>query len=176
CVHGQVHKYEKLEKVGEGTYEKVYKAQDKTTGQLVALKKTRAEMGRRRCALTASWRDCPPPDALSSLYPVRLLCVESTPTTRTGSPFSTGLRKYLDTDLIELPYYQLCKGVAHCHDPSVLASREISNPKIFLVDKDKGILKIADLGLGRAFTLKWGETSPISSGDSERLRAVASYI
>ncbi|KAF9587145.1 hypothetical protein IFM89_039628 [Coptis chinensis] len=30
---------------------------------------------------------------------------------------------------------------------------EISNPKIFLVDKDKGILKIADLGLGRAFTV-----------------------
>lgn len=37
-------KYEKLEKVGEGTYGKVYKAQDKATGQLVALKKTRLEM------------------------------------------------------------------------------------------------------------------------------------
>jgi cyclin-dependent kinase len=37
-------KYEKLEKVGEGTYGKVYKAQDKMTGQLVALKKTRLEM------------------------------------------------------------------------------------------------------------------------------------
>ncbi|RRT58100.1 hypothetical protein BHE74_00025201 [Ensete ventricosum] len=37
-------KYEKLEKVGEGTYGKVYKAKDKATGQLVALKKTRLEM------------------------------------------------------------------------------------------------------------------------------------
>lgn len=37
-------KYEKLEKVGEGTYGKVYKAQDKKTGKLVALKKTRLEM------------------------------------------------------------------------------------------------------------------------------------
>lgn len=37
-------KYDKLEKVGEGTYGKVYKAQDKATGQLVALKKTRLEM------------------------------------------------------------------------------------------------------------------------------------
>jgi hypothetical protein len=36
--------YEKLEKIGEGTYGKVYKAKDRTTGALVALKKTRLEV------------------------------------------------------------------------------------------------------------------------------------
>lgn len=33
--------FEKLEKVGEGTYGKVYRAREKATGMIVALKKTR---------------------------------------------------------------------------------------------------------------------------------------
>lgn len=36
--------YEKLEKLGEGTYGKVYKARDRDTGQYVAMKKTRLEV------------------------------------------------------------------------------------------------------------------------------------
>ena len=44
-VKGIIENYEKLEKIGEGTYGKVYKARDKRTGKLVALKKTRLEVG-----------------------------------------------------------------------------------------------------------------------------------
>jgi len=36
-------RYQKLEKVGEGTYGIVYKAKDRMTGEIVALKKIRLE-------------------------------------------------------------------------------------------------------------------------------------
>jgi serine/threonine protein kinase len=46
-----VDNYQKLEKIGEGTYGKVYKAKDKNTGHLVALKKTRLEVRATESAL-----------------------------------------------------------------------------------------------------------------------------
>lgn len=41
--HLIMEKYQKLEKIGEGTYGIVYKAKDKKTGELLALKKIRLE-------------------------------------------------------------------------------------------------------------------------------------
>ncbi|WCJ27898.1 cyclin-dependent kinase B1 2 [Euphorbia peplus] len=174
-------KYEKLEKVGEGTYGKVYKAKDKATGQLVALKKTRLEMDEEGIPPTAL-REVSLLQMLSqSLYVVRLLCVEYVDANApTGDePKDNSIAKsnlylvfeYLDTDLkkfidshrkgpnprplspglIQSFLFQLCKGVAHCHSHGVL-HRDLK-PQNLLLDKDKGILKIADLGLGRAFTV-----------------------
>lgn len=166
-------KYEKLEKVGEGTYGKVYKAKDKATGQLVALKKTRLEMDEEGVPPTAL-REVSLLQMLShSLYVVRLLCVEHVVdnSKKNGKPLLYLVFEYLDTDLkkfidsyrkgpnpgplppslIQSFLFQLCKGVAHCHSHGVL-HRDLK-PQNLLVDKDKGILKIADLGLGRAFTV-----------------------
>lgn len=36
--------YEKINAIGEGTYGKVYRAKDKTTGEVVALKKVKMEV------------------------------------------------------------------------------------------------------------------------------------
>ena len=36
-------RYQKMEKVGEGTYGIVYKAKDRVTGEIIALKKIRLE-------------------------------------------------------------------------------------------------------------------------------------
>ncbi|KMS96406.1 hypothetical protein BVRB_9g225480 [Beta vulgaris subsp. vulgaris] len=168
-------KYEKLEKVGEGTYGKVYKAKEKGTGQLVALKKTRLEMDEEGVPPTAL-REVSLLQMLSqSLYVVRLLCVEhvdkKNATTGVAKPLLYLVFEYLDTDLkkfidshrkgpnprplpptqVQSFLFQLLKGVSHCHSHGVL-HRDLK-PQNLLVDKDKGILKIADLGLGRSFTV-----------------------
>lgn len=167
--NGSMDNYEKLEKVGEGTYGKVYKAKHKKTGRLVALKKTRLEMEEEGVPSTAL-REVSLLQMLSqSIYVVRLLCVEHVD--KKGKPLLYLVFEYLDTDLkkfidthgrgansrpvpakvIQSFMYQLCKGVAHCHSHGVM-HRDLK-PQNLLVDKEKGLLKIADLGLGRAFTV-----------------------
>jgi cyclin-dependent kinase len=42
-VESPLEKYQKLEKIGEGTYGVVYKARDKLSGRTIALKKIRLE-------------------------------------------------------------------------------------------------------------------------------------
>ncbi|RZC78015.1 hypothetical protein C5167_002262 [Papaver somniferum] len=55
----------------------------------------------------------------------------------------------LPPPLIQNFMYQLCKGIEYCHGHGVL-HRDLK-PYNLLLDKEKGILKIADLGLGRAY-------------------------
>eukprot|EP00959_Pyramimonas_sp_CCMP1952_P267358 5590096-Pyramimonas_sp.AAC.1 len=160
--------YEKLEKIGEGTYGKVYKAKCNNTGQLVALKKTRLEMEEEGVPSTAL-REVSLLQMLSeSIYVVRLLKVEHVE--EAMKPILYLVFEYLDTDLKKymdktgrgpsnpLPketvrsfMYQLIKGVAHIHRHGVM-HRDLK-PQNLLVDKANNILKIADLGLGRAFTV-----------------------
>jgi cyclin-dependent kinase len=94
-----VDKYEKLEKVGEGTYGKVYKAQDKGTGQLVALKKTRLETMDEEGVPPTALREISLLNLLShSAHVVRLLAVEQA-AAKTGKPALYLVFEFLDTDL-----------------------------------------------------------------------------
>lgn len=160
--------YEKLEKIGEGTYGKVYKAKDINTGDLVALKKTRLDMEEEGVPST-TLREVSLLLMLSeSNHIVKLHSVEHTE--ENGKPCLYLVFEYLSTDLKKwmdrggkgpaypLPLgtvknlmYQLVKGLAYCHKHGIL-HRDLK-PQNLLVDDEKMCLKIADLGLGRAFSI-----------------------
>ncbi|KAI3956700.1 hypothetical protein MKW92_015560 [Papaver armeniacum] len=159
--------FEKLEKVGEGTYGKVYRAREKATGKIVALKKTRLHEDEEGVPPT-TLREVSILRMLSmDPHVVRLLDVKQGQN-KEGRPFSTlflstwilMLRSTFEFPLIwnyNAPHivkslmYQLCKGVAFCHGHGVL-HRDLK-PHNLLMDPKTKMLKIADLGLARAFTL-----------------------
>ncbi|KAJ9530012.1 hypothetical protein QJQ45_023291 [Haematococcus lacustris] len=168
------------EKIGEGTYGKVYKAKDLNTGKLVALKKTRLEMEEEGVPST-TLREVSLLLMLSeSNHIVKCVHVASDPCTvwllavehteENGKPCLYLVFEYLQTDLkkwmdrngkgpaypipknvIKNLLYQLVKGLAHCHKHGVL-HRDLK-PQNLLVDDSILCLKIADLGLGRAFSI-----------------------
>eukprot|EP01121_Diplochlamys_sp_Union-15-3_P016097 TRINITY_DN5416_c0_g3_i1.p1 TRINITY_DN5416_c0_g3~~TRINITY_DN5416_c0_g3_i1.p1 ORF type:complete len:304 (-),score=36.04 TRINITY_DN5416_c0_g3_i1:90-1001(-) len=148
-------KYLKLEKVGEGTYGVVYKAKNKETGQLVALKKIRLEHEDEGVPSTAI-REISILRELTHQNVVNLLDVInfSQKLFLVFEFLDQDLKKYIDTVpvleplLVKSYMFQLLSGIQFCHTHRIL-HRDLK-PQNLLIDK-KGILKIADFGLARAF-------------------------
>ncbi|XP_057721357.1 cell division control protein 2 homolog D-like [Arachis stenosperma] len=160
--------FEKLEKVGEGTYGKVYRARDKATGKIVALKKTRLHEDEEGVPPT-TLREVSILRMLSrDPHVVRLMDVKQGQN-KEGKTVLYLVFEYMDTDLkkfirsfrqsgqfippktVKSLMYQLCKGVAFCHGHGIL-HRDLK-PHNLLMDRTTMMLKIADLGLARAFTV-----------------------
>eukprot|EP01066_Platyproteum_vivax_P005063 Platyproteum_vivax@DN16462_c0_g1_i1.p1 len=148
-------KYTKLEKIGEGTYGIVYKAQD-VGGDIYALKKIRLEAEDEGIPSTAI-REISLLKELQHPNIVRLCDVVHTER-RLVLVF-----EYLDQDLKKLLdvcdeglgptttksfLYQLLRGVAYCHQHRVL-HRDLK-PQNLLINRE-GYLKLGDFGLARAF-------------------------
>lgn len=150
-------KYQKLEKIGEGTYGIVYKAKDKKTGELLALKKIRLEAEDEGIPSTAI-REISLLKQLQHPNIVRLYDVVHT------EKKLTLVFEFLDQDLkrfmdacgdqglemftVKSFLYQLLQGISYCHQHRVL-HRDLK-PQNLLINME-GELKLADFGLARAF-------------------------
>ncbi|XP_013774341.1 cyclin-dependent kinase 1-like [Limulus polyphemus] len=150
--------YAKIEKIGEGTYGVVYKGKNKKTGQLVALKKIRLESEDEGVPSTAI-REI---SLLKELQHPNIVCLQDVlmQENRLYLVFeflSMDLKKYLDSIpsgqnmdkmLVKSYLYQILQAILFCHQRRVL-HRDLK-PQNLLIDQ-KGVIKIADFGLARAF-------------------------
>jgi cyclin-dependent kinase len=147
--------YQKIEKIGEGTYGVVFKAKARTTGEIVALKRIRLETEDEGIPSTAI-REISILKELQDPNIVRLHDVVHTEKkfTLVFEYCDHDLKKFLDaSESLDMPtiksfLYQLLRGIAFCHDRRVL-HRDLK-PQNLLINKD-GDLKLADFGLARAF-------------------------
>lgn len=149
-------RYEKIEKIGEGTYGTVYKAKDKETDDIVALKRVRLDDDDEGVPSSALREICLLKE-LKHDNVVRLYSVlhSDRKLTLVFEYCDQDLKKYFDTcggtishATTQLLTYQLLKGVAFCHSKNVL-HRDLK-PQNLLITKG-GELKLADFGLARAF-------------------------
>lgn len=149
-------RYQKLEKIGEGTYGVVHKAKDRVTGEVVALKKIRLETEDEGIPSTAI-REISLLKELQHPNIVRLYDVVHTEKklTLVFEYLDQDLKKYLDVcegglepGIMKSFLYQLLRGVAFCHHHRVL-HRDLK-PQNLLINRE-GELKLADFGLARAF-------------------------
>lgn len=150
--------YQRIEKLGEGTYGVVYKAKHKKTGKLVAMKKIRLENEEEGVPSTAI-REI---SLLKELQHPNIVFLEDVVMQESKlflvfEYLNMDLKKYLDSfgsgtymdkKLVKSYCYQLFQGILFCHQRRVL-HRDLK-PQNLLINEE-GVIKIADFGLARAF-------------------------
>lgn len=149
-----------MEKIGEGTYGLVFKAKDKVTNAIVALKRIRPEAANEGIPPTAireisALKELSHPNIVKLLDVVHTYEEDVTNLTLVFEYLEQDLKQYLDTcesglDLrtTKAFLFQLLTGLAYCHKHRVL-HRDLK-PQNLLINRD-GELKLADFGLSRAF-------------------------
>ncbi|XP_016303375.1 cyclin-dependent kinase 14-like [Sinocyclocheilus anshuiensis] len=151
---GKADSYEKLEKLGEGSYATVYKGKSKVNGKLVALKVIRLqeEEGTPFTAIREA-------SLLKGLKHTNIVLLHDIIHTKETLMLvfeyvHTDLCQYMDKhpgglhpDNIRLFLFQLLRGLSYIHQRYIL-HRDLK-PQNLLIS-DTGELKLADFGLARA--------------------------
>ncbi|KAL6566553.1 hypothetical protein OROGR_002168 [Orobanche gracilis] len=153
-----VDEFERLNKIDEGTYGIVYRAKDKKTGEIVALKKVKMEKEREGFPLT-SLREI---NVLLSFGHPSIVDVKEVVVGRSLDSIFM-VMEYMEHDLKALmetmkqPFsqsevkclmVQLLAGVKYLHDNWVL-HRDLKTSNLLL--NNRGELKICDFGLARQY-------------------------
>ncbi|KAF3447404.1 hypothetical protein FNV43_RR12590 [Rhamnella rubrinervis] len=159
--------FEKLGKIGQGTYSSVYKARDLETGKTVALKKVRfVNMDPESVRFMA--REI---HILRRLDHPNVMKLEGIVTSRMSCSLYL-VFEYMEHDLagiaargikfteaqIKCYMQQLLRGLEHCHSRGVL-HRDIKGSNL-LIDNN-GVLKIGDFGLATSFDQNQPMTSRV---------------
>ncbi|KAI9098448.1 hypothetical protein K1719_025073 [Acacia pycnantha] len=150
--------YMMIDKVGQGTYSNVYRARDRATRELVALKKVRCDKSQpesikfmAREIRTLQRLDHPNVIKLKGLATSRMqYCIylvfdfmQSDLARIISRP-----EERLTEPQVKCYMHQLLSGLQHCHDRGIL-HRDIKGSNL-LIDKN-GMLKIADFGLANFY-------------------------
>lgn len=153
-----VYEFEMLNKINEGTYGIVYKAKDKKTGEIMALKKVKMGIEKEGGFPLSSLREI---NILSSFNHPSVVGVKEVVLDDFGTVFM--VMEYMEYDLkcllevMKQPFsisevkclmLQLLEGVKYLHDNWVL-HRDLKTSNL-LVSKE-GELKICDFGLSRQY-------------------------
>ncbi|TKR62239.1 hypothetical protein L596_026227 [Steinernema carpocapsae] len=153
----QLEDFQKLEKIGEGTYGVVYKGRNRQTNQLVAMKKIRLESEEEGVPSTAireisMLRELQHPNIVD----LQEVIMQENRLYLIFEFLSMDLKRYLDQlpagqpmepGVLKSYMYQINQAMCFCHQRRIL-HRDLK-PQNLLVNKN-GLIKLADFGLARA--------------------------
>ncbi|KAK7604648.1 hypothetical protein V9T40_005834 [Parthenolecanium corni] len=155
-----VSEFEKLNRIGEGTYGIVYRARDSKTGEIVALKKVRMEheqdgfpvSGLREISILLSCEhenivqliEVVVGKSLESIFLVMEYCEQDL------ASLLDNMQQPFTESQVKCIMIQVLKGLEYLHKRYIIhRDLKVSN----LLMTDKGCVKIADFGLARTFSV-----------------------
>lgn len=165
----KVDDYIKTEKIGEGTYGTVFKSKCKRTGATVALKKVKfheenAGLPNTSIREISILREMKHPNIVQLVD----IIIEANDLYLIFEFVTMDLQRYiieypggLYPQLTQSYCYQLLQGLVYCHQRRIM-HRDLK-PANLLINKE-GVIKIADFGFARAFSVPVGRvTQPVQT-------------